>query len=71
MRNHALTLHAPCSAVSRPHGFSLIEMIGLLAVVLILALTLAFVSTKSLDTVASNQEAANLQNFASSLQNSI
>src|SRR5205823_4447363 len=38
---------------------------------LILALALAWVSTKSLDTVASNQEGASLQNFAAALQNSI
>src|SRR5437660_2703347 len=52
-------------------GFSLIEMIGVLAVVLLLALALAWVSTKSLDTVASNQEGANLQNFSTAFQNSI
>src|SRR6476646_493795 len=52
-------------------GFSLIELIGVMAVLLSLALALAWVSTKSLDTVAGNQEAATLQNFANSLQNSV
>src|ERR1051325_4243286 len=52
-------------------AFSLIEMIGVMAIMAILALALASVTTKSLDQAVSSQESALLANFATSLQNSI
>jgi type II secretory pathway pseudopilin PulG len=52
-------------------GFSLIEMMGVIAVGLILVLALAWVTVKSIDQALGNHEGALLQTFAASLQNSI
>src|SRR6266481_7950408 len=56
---------APVSA------FSLIEVLGVMAVAMIIILALSWTTIKSLDVTYNNQEAANLQNFANAMQNSI
>src|SRR5260221_8588952 len=56
---------------ARRDGFSLIEMVGVIAVGLILVLALAWTTVKSIDQVFNNQEGAKLQTFATSLQSSI
>jgi type II secretory pathway pseudopilin PulG len=52
-------------------GFSLIEIIGVLAVLAIGAVAVLSLTTKSIDVNFSKQESANLQGFASALQTSI
>jgi type II secretory pathway pseudopilin PulG len=52
-------------------AFSLIELIGVLAIGLILASIIAVVTVRNIDQGVSNQEAQTLQNFATALQNSI
>ncbi len=55
---------------ARP-GFTLIEMIGVLGVLAILATVILSNATLSLDTAAANLENTNLVNFATALQNNI
>jgi prepilin-type N-terminal cleavage/methylation domain-containing protein len=52
-------------------AFSLIEVIGALAVAAVLSAGIALVSIRSIDQAVSCQEATNLQNLANALQNSI
>jgi type II secretory pathway pseudopilin PulG len=52
-------------------GFTLIEVIGILAVLAILATVVLSTTTSSLDTAAANLENTNLVNYAAALQNSI
>jgi type II secretory pathway pseudopilin PulG len=52
-------------------GFTLIEVVGVLAVVLILATMIFSATTKSVDVGVSKQESVTLQNFATALQNSV
>src|SRR5258706_6656957 len=55
----------------RPRAFSLIEVIGVLAVLAIAAAFFFYSTTASLDVVVSKKEKATLQSFAHSLQNTI
>jgi prepilin-type N-terminal cleavage/methylation domain-containing protein len=55
----------------RPHAFSLIEVIGVLAVLAIAAAFFFYSTTASLDVIVSKKENTTLQNFADALQNSI
>src|SRR6267378_1212145 len=55
----------------RPRAFSLIEVIGVLAVLAIAAAFFFYSTTASLDVIVSKKENATLQSFADSLQNSI
>jgi type II secretory pathway pseudopilin PulG len=54
-----------------PSGFTLIEMIGILAVLTILATVLLSTTTRQMDVAAGNLETTNLVNFATALQTSI
>jgi prepilin-type N-terminal cleavage/methylation domain-containing protein len=63
----------PCFTCNGPScsGFSLIEIIGVLTVLAILATAIFSATTKSIDIRVSRQETAVLQSFATALQNSI
>ncbi len=52
-------------------GFTLIEVIGVLAILAIMATVIASTTTKHLDVAAANLESTNLVNFATALQNSV
>jgi type II secretory pathway pseudopilin PulG len=60
----------PARRVSARAGFTLIEMIGILAILSILATIIISTTTRSLDFAAANAESTNLVNFATALQNS-
>src|SRR2546425_3802731 len=53
------------------HAFSLIEMIGVLAVIAILAAVLAPSFIRQMDKIAGDQESAALKSFGDALQQSI
>src|SRR5437867_9718654 len=59
-----------CSA-ARLHSFSLIELIGVLAVIAILAAVLARALIRQMDRIAGDQESAALKSFGDALQQSI
>ena len=52
-------------------GFTLIEMVGILAVLAILATVLVSTTSRSLDIAAGSQERTNLVNYATALRNNI
>ena len=56
---------------ARHHGFSLIEMIGVLAVLAISAAMLMPVLVQQTDSAVAGQEASSLQSFVTALQNNI
>ena len=57
--------------VKRSWGFSLIEMIGLVAILAILATVIISTTPRRLDIAAANLENTNLVNYAAALQNNI
>ncbi len=61
----------PPSTAKAALGFSLIEVIGVLAVLAILATIIFSATTKSINVGMSKQESSTLQSFAAALQNSI
>src|ERR1051325_8923975 len=56
---------------ARPAGFSLLQMLGVLAIMAVLAGTLLPFLIRSIDRIVSDQEIANLNNFDAALQQSI
>jgi len=57
--------------VAATPAFTLIEMLGVLAIVAILATVILSTTTRRLDIIAGNLETTNLANYAAALQNSI
>lgn len=69
---HRMVMHSPASLPpSSVAAFSLIELIGVLAVIAILATVIFTVTIKSLDRVANDQELAQLQTINQALRSSI
>src|SRR5438093_1542324 len=64
-------LSEPGSSVPGYGGFSLLEVLGALAVAAILISALAAVTIRSIDRAFTSQEAGNLQNFANAFETSI
>jgi len=66
----ALSLQ-PLAFPRRGAAFSLLEMIGVMAIAVIIALAFALTTTKSIDRAFATNESTILQNFAYALQNSV
>jgi prepilin-type N-terminal cleavage/methylation domain-containing protein len=63
--------HGGCGKTEIVAGFTLIEMIGVLAIISILATVILFSTTRRLDSAAASLERTNLSDYASALESSI
>jgi type II secretory pathway pseudopilin PulG len=62
----------PASAEKGGHaGFTLLEMVGIMAILAILAAVILTTTSRSIDFAAANIESTNLVNFATALQNGV
>ena len=61
----------PCQESSRRHAFTLVEMIGVLAIIAILAAVLLPAMIKQMDKIVADQETATLQAFGTAIQTKV